>query len=56
MAHLFTTAGKEAPTFAVFEQTLNQIFLPEGEAQLYKVEFRLRKQGVDEDVRTFFSI
>ena len=56
VAHLFIAAGEEAPTFAVFEQTIKQIFLPEGEAQLSKVEFRLRKQGVDEDVGTFFSI
>lgn len=56
VAHLFMAAGEEAPTFAVFEQTIKQIFLPEGEAQLSKVEFRLRKQGVDEDVGTFFSI
>ena len=56
MAHLFIAPGEEAPTFAVFEQTIKQIFMPEVEAQLSKVEFRLRKQGVNEDVGTFFFI
>ena len=55
VAHLFNAPGEEAPTFAVFEQTIKQIFLSEGEAQLSKVEFQLRKQGVDEDLGTFFS-
>jgi len=30
VAHLFIAAGEEAPTFAVVEQTIKQIFLPEG--------------------------
>ena len=56
VAHLYIAAGEEVPTFDVFEQTIKQIFLPEGEEQLSKVEFRLRKGGVDTDVGMFFSI
>ena len=36
VAHLFNAAGEEAPTFAIFEQTIKQIFLSEGEASYQK--------------------
>ena len=56
VAHLFAAAAAAEPNFAQFEQTIKTIFLPEGEVQMARVEFRLRKQGIDEDVGSYFSI